>query len=312
MFCENCGAELSGSAKFCPECGRKVVFREAVTQQAPNPPIGIYQGNLCEVEMMNTSLIIRKKVVGKRLETTIPYQEIRKVFVKKAGALSSGYRSIIAKDNAYQPCATGFTAPSDPYSCNFVSKTANDFYKIYDFLDGVARRNAYPDGMEIKQTAGEPVDPQHAIKICLNCGDKLLEKAIRCPTCGANAKGFPVVDKDDGKTIAALVANAPNASQKEAPRWKEVTVQAQPVKAQASEENRTLSKRERIKENKKNAVACCPKCGSTSLSANKKGFGVGKAVVGAAIVGPIGLVAGNKGAKKVYVTCLNCGHRWKI
>ena len=72
------------------------------------------------------------------------------------------------------------------------------------------------------------------------------------------------------------------------------------------------SKRERIKENKQNGVACCPKCGSTSLSANKKGFGIGKAVVGAALTGGIGLVAGNIGAKKVWVTCLNCGHRWKL
>ncbi len=76
--------------------------------------------------------------------------------------------------------------------------------------------------------------------------------------------------------------------------------------------SRPQSKRERIKENRQNGVACCPKCGSTSLSANKKGFGVGKAVVGAALTGGIGLVAGNIGAKKVWVTCLNCGHRWKM
>lgn len=72
------------------------------------------------------------------------------------------------------------------------------------------------------------------------------------------------------------------------------------------------TKRERIKENRANGIACCPKCGSTSLAANKKGFGVGKAVTGAFIAGPFGLIAGNMGAKKVWVTCLNCGHRWKI
>lgn len=65
-------------------------------------------------------------------------------------------------------------------------------------------------------------------------------------------------------------------------------------------------------------LARCPKCGSTSLSGHKKGFGVGKALTGAAlgsfILGPVGLLgvtAGNKGAKKLYVTCLNCGHKWK-
>lgn len=57
-------------------------------------------------------------------------------------------------------------------------------------------------------------------------------------------------------------------------------------------------------------VARCPKCGSASLTANKKGFGVGKAVVGAGLFGPIGLAAGNIGAQKVRVTCLNCGHQF--
>ena len=77
--------------------------------------------------------------------------------------------------------------------------------------------------------------------------------------------------------------------------------------------DKPLSKRQRIKENKKNGIACCPKCGSTSLSSDKQGFGVGKAVIGAGLVSnPIGLVAGNINSKKIHVTCLNCGHKWKI
>lgn len=54
----------------------------------------------------------------------------------------------------------------------------------------------------------------------------------------------------------------------------------------------------------------CPKCSSTSLFASKKGFGVGKAVIGAAIAGSIGLTLGNAGAKKIRITCLYCGHQW--
>lgn len=79
------------------------------------------------------------------------------------------------------------------------------------------------------------------------------------------------------------------------------------------------TKHQRIKENKKNAVACCPKCGSTSLSANKKGFSFVKGAIGGglgAVVAPVGIVmglgAGNLGSKKLYVTCLNCGHHWKM
>lgn len=55
----------------------------------------------------------------------------------------------------------------------------------------------------------------------------------------------------------------------------------------------------------------CPKCLSTSISADKKGFGIGKAVIGAAAFGGIGLAAGNIGSKKVICTCLKCGYKWK-
>lgn len=58
--------------------------------------------------------------------------------------------------------------------------------------------------------------------------------------------------------------------------------------------------------------ASCPKCKSTSLHAYKKGFGAGKALVGAALTGGVGLLAGFIGAGKVQVTCLQCGHLWEI
>ncbi|WMI81848.1 hypothetical protein [Anaerotignum sp. MB30-C6] len=58
-------------------------------------------------------------------------------------------------------------------------------------------------------------------------------------------------------------------------------------------------------------AAKCPNCGSTSLSANKKGYGFGKATIGLLAVGPAGLLAGGIGAKGVTVTCLSCGHQFK-
>ena len=51
----------------------------------------------------------------------------------------------------------------------------------------------------------------------------------------------------------------------------------------------------------------CPHCGSSQLTANKKGFGAGKAVTGALLTGGIGLLAGFIGSGKVKVTCLKCG-----
>lgn len=55
----------------------------------------------------------------------------------------------------------------------------------------------------------------------------------------------------------------------------------------------------------------CPFCGSTQLTANKKGFGAGKAVAGAVLTGGIGLLAGFIGSGDVKITCINCGCQWK-
>lgn len=55
----------------------------------------------------------------------------------------------------------------------------------------------------------------------------------------------------------------------------------------------------------------CPKCGSSQLVANKKGFGAGKALGGAILTGGVGLLAGFIGSGKVKVTCLKCGSTWE-
>lgn len=55
----------------------------------------------------------------------------------------------------------------------------------------------------------------------------------------------------------------------------------------------------------------CPNCGSTHLTANKKGFGAGKAAAGAVLTGGIGLLAGFIGSGDVKVTCLNCGQKYE-
>ena len=75
----------------------------------------------------------------------------------------------------------------------------------------------------------------------------------------------------------------------------------------------------RVQQEQFNSMLRCPKCGSTSISGNKKGFGVVKgglgAIVGTAIAPGIGTAIGagfgNKGAKNVICTCMNCGHRFK-
>jgi hypothetical protein len=54
----------------------------------------------------------------------------------------------------------------------------------------------------------------------------------------------------------------------------------------------------------------CPRCSSQKIEAGTKGFGLGKAVVGAAVLGPGGLLAGLHGRKNTELHCQACGKRW--
>lgn len=55
----------------------------------------------------------------------------------------------------------------------------------------------------------------------------------------------------------------------------------------------------------------CPRCKSNQITANKKGFGLGKAAAGGILLGPLGLLGGFLGSNKIMITCLKCGHSWK-
>jgi len=55
----------------------------------------------------------------------------------------------------------------------------------------------------------------------------------------------------------------------------------------------------------------CPRCGSSQIAANQKGFGFGKAAIGVLLAGPVGMLGGFVGSGKVKITCLKCGYQWK-
>ena len=112
------------------------------------------------------------------------------------------------------------------------------------------------------------------------------------------------------------------------PSWPEEYEAYKQRKKQWDSDQKQRIKERQIKEKEEQLVdlqikhyqnlAKCPKCGSTSLSGHKKGFGIGKAITGAALgtfllggPGLLGATLGNKGSQKLYVTCLNYGHKWK-
>ena len=84
---------------------------------------------------------------------------------------------------------------------------------------------------------------------------------------------------------------------------------AEAIKAKAEREAEEQALKERIKQMDKEGIVYCPKCYSTQVTANKKGFSLGKAAVGSLVAG--GVLLGAVGSNKIEVTCLKCGNKWK-
>lgn len=161
---------------------------------------------------------------------------------------------------------------------------------------------------------------------CINCSHQLNGNERFCPACCAPVETAEKINTDKTKqdrirevlvackgdklTAIKQVHASTGWSLSDSMAAVDAALRVTPPEAFAAQAQAIVD--QRIQENAEKAIACCPKCGSTSLTASKKGFGVGKEVVGSALMGDIGLVAGNIGAKKVWVTCLNCGHRWKL
>ena len=57
----------------------------------------------------------------------------------------------------------------------------------------------------------------------------------------------------------------------------------------------------------------CPKCGSTQIHAEKRGFKTGRAIAGGLITGNllITLAAGGIGKDNIELTCIKCGNKFK-
>lgn len=144
---------------------------------------------------------------------------------------------------------------------------------------------------------------------CTQCGKENRADSAFCGYCGNPFTSF-VADRSEmgelTKTDMDLAYYKANLQMQE---------QALQMQQQELEEARKQTEQQRqqlrLQRKQYDEMMKCPRCGSTSLSGNKKGYGVGKGVVGAAIFGPLGLVAGNIGSGKVMVTCMKCGYKFR-
>ncbi|MGM9567338.1 MAG: helix-turn-helix domain-containing protein [Clostridia bacterium] len=147
------------------------------------------------------------------------------------------------------------------------------------------------------------------VMFCTKCGRENRADSSFCGYCGNPFTSF-VTDRTEigglTKTDMDLAYYRANLQmQKKALQMQQMELEEK--RKQTENQNRQLQ----LQHKQYEEMMRCPRCGSTSLSGNKKGYGIGKGVVGAAIFGPLGLVAGNIGSSKVVVTCMKCGHKFK-
>lgn len=138
--------------------------------------------------------------------------------------------------------------------------------------------------------------------ICPQCGKENISNANFCRYCGGQIKN--------------QITQVNDASLKQ----QELQAKIQLANLKVQKEQLELQQKQlQMQQLQYNSMIKCPKCGSTSITGQKKGYGVVKGGLGAAALGAatggigliIGLGAGNIGRKKIRCTCMNCGHKFK-
>lgn len=128
-----------------------------------------------------------------------------------------------------------------------------------------------------------------------------------CPKC----KEYPMEKKQEVEILT--IDQLPEKQQ-------ELQIKIQLANLQAQQEQLALQQQQlQMQRIQYDSIVKCPKCGSTSITGQKKGFGVVKAGLGVAAglatgglaVAAIGAGAGNIGRKKIQCTCMNCGYKFK-
>lgn len=148
------------------------------------------------------------------------------------------------------------------------------------------------------------------VVVCPSCGKENQVGSAFCGYCGNSLDSFLPDSMDIGEMeksdvdLAYYKANL--QMQQQALQMQRIELEETRKRTEQQQQQLELQ-RQQYEDMMK-----CPRCGSTSLSGNKKGYGIGKGIIGASILGPFGLVAGNIGSGKVLVTCMKCGKKFKV
>ncbi len=132
--------------------------------------------------------------------------------------------------------------------------------------------------------------------ICPHCRNKLAREPkakTLCPSCKQPVFVLTV----DGKNYAVTEDERRKFRRDKAKESRSI------VKAIAEKYNNSIPPSEKD-------VLVCPYCFSRNVYVGKKGFGIGKAIVGGLIAGPLGLTGGLIGSNQIEIVCLKCGKKF--
>ena len=129
---------------------------------------------------------------------------------------------------------------------------------------------------------------EQSVGICPHCDTNI--KNGKCPSCYKPFKNY----KDTSCSYCGFSWKAFGTSN-QVINTEKYSTPFEPVKTISFSDQNTLK---------------CSNCGSTNISANKKGYSAGKAIAGLVLTGGVGLLGGFFGSGKVKITCLRCGHSW--
>ncbi len=121
-----------------------------------------------------------------------------------------------------------------------------------------------------------------------------IEDSRQCPSCR-----FESQEAFKDCPMCGLIIKKHNERLASDPEYKRITTERI---------NKDIERKK--KEAELNEPVRCPKCKSNQIHFEKKGYGIGKGLVGLVALGPLGLAAGAIGKDKLLSICIKCGHKW--
>lgn len=311
MFCPNCGND-AGASNFCSHCGCDLCSSNG---EALNVPVGKYQGTLGYLVLDENALTIHKKILFKTVERKISYDRVAKVAFEKATGMGMGFLCIRSADDRNIPLSKNGTASSDETSLVFGSQANEMLLPVVEFLGKLAVCNercfTEPSVKLMATVLWAEEAPQAEDTESVQLSEEIdLEPYFRAYAPG-RLPAIKALMHDTGMDMRQakdLIDSYFNARQQEIyssdplAAIRDLKRAINPTKAAFQERKVELDAAGQV---------YCPKCLSTSVSANQKGFGFVNGALAANIGLDAGMIVGGIGSKKIICTCLKCGYQWK-